>query len=134
MSSTSCSVWAGETTKICWSYFDRLQSPLVIMLSMNNIARGGFIECLFTKNRLMPGERLGNPVLEFGFLVPYAMFLTSKQKLDLLRLAHSSLELSFFLLPADLTRLSNCPQATSVVSLERIFRGWVPGKGKTFSV
>lgn len=34
--------------KICWSYFDRLQGPLVIMLSMSNIARGGFIECLFT--------------------------------------------------------------------------------------
>lgn len=50
----------------------------------------------------MPGERLGNP----AFLVPYDGFLTSKQKLDLLRLTHSSLEFSFFLLPADLTRLS----------------------------
>lgn len=76
----------------------------------------------------------GEPFSRVWLSCSYDVFLTSKQKLDLLRLTHSSLEFSFFLLPADLTRLSNCPQATSVVSLERIFRGWVPGKGKTFSV
>lgn len=36
----------------------------------------------------------------------YDVFLTSKQKLDLLRLTHSSLEFSFFLLPTDLTCFS----------------------------